>query len=267
MQRVAHVQQPLVRLAYALVRSVGQPGGGQGPQHRHVPEAAAGLLEVGLEQVGRVAEGLAALVDRREQLGEPFAGVAAPGVQQRGSGRLDQLGVTGHDPQVEQPDPGAQLLAGDLGALGRRPDRVVEPDTGVPQGIPQPFGQGVDRGSSPYRRARAPGRCPTVDRARAGPGCRRWPGPPRWPVRRPRRRAPPAPPRRNSVTKRRRSGPAVADHPDRIATLRRSLVRSRFRARPARARPSVRGRCRPPERTRPCRHRCGRSERSSPGRR
>ena len=69
------------------------------------------------------------------------------------------------------------------------------------------------------------------------------------------------------VTKRRRSGPAVEDHADRIATLRRSLVKSRFRARPARAPRFGRERCRPREPTRPCRHRCGRSERSSPGRR
>ena len=46
----------------------------------------------------------------------------------------------------------------------------------------------------------------------------------------------------HSVIKRRRSGPAVDDHPDRIATLRRSLVRSRFRARPARALRFARGR-------------------------
>ncbi len=64
MQRVADVEQPLVRVAYALVRPVGQPGRGQRPQHDHVPEAAAGLLEIGFQQVGRVAEGLVPFGER-----------------------------------------------------------------------------------------------------------------------------------------------------------------------------------------------------------
>ena len=61
-QGVADVQQPLVRLAYAGVRQVGQPGRGQRAQRRHVPQPAAGLLEVRLQQVRRVAELLPALV-------------------------------------------------------------------------------------------------------------------------------------------------------------------------------------------------------------
>ena len=140
-QGVADVEQPLVRLADADVRPVGQPGGGQRPQHRHVAEAAAGLLEVGLEQVGRVTEGGEPLVEGRQQLRQPLAGVAAPGVQQRRAGALDQLGVAGDHPQVEQADAGAQLAAGDLGALGRRAYRVVNPDPRVPQRIPERLGQ------------------------------------------------------------------------------------------------------------------------------
>ena len=84
------------------------------------------------------------LVERGEQLGQPAAGVAAPGAEQGGPGPADQLGVTGDDAQVEQPDAGAELAAGDVGALGRRPDRVVEPDPRVPERIPEPVGQGVD---------------------------------------------------------------------------------------------------------------------------
>ena len=57
-QCVTDVEQPLVRVTQTLVRPVGQPGRGQRPQHDHVPEAAARLLEIGLQQVGRVAERL-----------------------------------------------------------------------------------------------------------------------------------------------------------------------------------------------------------------
>jgi hypothetical protein len=69
----------------------------------------------------------------------------APGVQQRGPRQPDQLRIAGDDPQVEQPDAGAELAAGDLGALGRGPDRVVQLDPAVPQRIPDPVGEGVDR--------------------------------------------------------------------------------------------------------------------------
>ncbi len=56
LERVADIQQPLVRLAHPGMRLVGQPGRRQRPQHDHVPQAAAALLEIGLQQRGRVAD-------------------------------------------------------------------------------------------------------------------------------------------------------------------------------------------------------------------
>ena len=261
MQGVANIQQPLVRFVDAVVWPVGQPGGRQRPEHDHVPEPAPGLLEIRLQQVRGVAVRLEPLVERGQQLRKPAAGVPAPGVQQRGAGRADQLGVAADRPQVQQADAGAELAAGDVGALGRGTYRVVEPDPAVPERIPDLLGQPVDRPAS-CRRAAAPDRCLTAVPAPGGPAtptaARAVPcaGPPTSAYRACRADS------TQSLIKRRRSGPDVVSHGDRIATLRRSLVRSRFRARPARARRFVRERCRPPEPTRPCRHRCGRSERS-----
>ena len=261
-QRVADVEQPLVRLAYAGVRQVGQPGGGQRAQRRHVPQPAAGLLEVRLQQVGRVTELLPALTQRVDQLRQPPPGVAPPGVQQRG------------------PRPGDQSRRRRRPAAGRAGrSRRSAPDRPPPRTRPASAPSGRSAPGRPTAgttagwpaRPRRPGCWPSCSRTRSrsdrGPSSRRA----RLPT-----AASATPPSgapaaaysstradsTQSVTKRRRSGPAVVSHPDRIATLRRSLVRSRFRARPARAPRFVRERCRPPEPTRPCRHRCGRSERS-----
>ncbi len=61
-QCVADVEQPLVRAAYADVRTIRQPAGGERSQHRHIAEPSARLLEIRLEQVGSVTEVNQALV-------------------------------------------------------------------------------------------------------------------------------------------------------------------------------------------------------------
>ena len=149
MERVAHVEQPVVRLAYALVRPIGQPGRRQREQHRHVAEPAPRLLQVGLLQVGGVPVGREPLVQGLQQLRQPLPGAGPPRREQPRPGRADQRAVPGDQPQVEQADPGAELLAGHRGALRRGPDRVVESDPGVPERIPQLVGQSRDLGRLP----------------------------------------------------------------------------------------------------------------------
>ena len=78
------------------VRAVGQPGRRQRPQHGDVPQPAAGLLEVGLEQVlGRVAVPVrAARSSDLEQLAASGAGpLPRQSSSSRGPGRGDQVGV------------------------------------------------------------------------------------------------------------------------------------------------------------------------------
>ncbi len=143
-QGVADIQQPFVRRPHFRVRAVGEPGRRQGAEHDHVPQPAARLLEVRLQQVGGVAEGREPLVEGGQQFRQPLAGVVAPGGEQRGPGAGDQVGVTGDQPQVQQSDPGGELDPGDLGALGRRPYGMVQLGAAVPQRVPQFLGQGVD---------------------------------------------------------------------------------------------------------------------------
>ena len=84
--RVAHVEQVGVGPVDVAVRAVGQPGGRQRAQDGHVPQAPAGLLEVGLEGLGQVAVAGVPLLDRLDQLRQALAGVAAPVVGQRWRG-------------------------------------------------------------------------------------------------------------------------------------------------------------------------------------
>ncbi len=143
-QCVADVEQPLVRPAEAFVRPIGQPGRRERAEHGHVTQPAPRLLEVGLEQVGGVPEGLVPLVEGGEQFRQPAPRVAAPRVEQRRTGSPDQVGVPGDDAQVQQPDARAELAAGDLGAFGRSADGVVDLDLGVPQRVPEVVGQRAD---------------------------------------------------------------------------------------------------------------------------
>ena len=85
------------------------------------------------------------LVEGGQQLRQSLPGVAAPGVQQGRTCRADQLGVAGEHAEIEQSDAGAQLATGDLGALGRGPDRVVELHAGVPERVPELVGESLDR--------------------------------------------------------------------------------------------------------------------------
>lgn len=145
-QGVADVQQPSVRHLDARMRPVGQPGRRKCSKHDHVAEAAAGLLQVGFEQVRRVAVRLEPLVQRAQQLRQPLPRVAPPGVDQRGPRSGHEGAVTGDHPQVQQAYTGAQLPAGHIRALGRRTDRVVKPYAGVPQGVPELLRERVDGG-------------------------------------------------------------------------------------------------------------------------
>ena len=141
---VTHVEDALVGLVDLAVRPVGQPRGREGPQHRHVAEAAVGLLEVRLDEVGEVALAGVALDHRLVHLTEPGAGVGPPVVRHGGPGRVDDVGVPGHVGEVEQPDRRGEVVGRDGPALGHRADTVVEPDSGVPDRVPELVGEGAD---------------------------------------------------------------------------------------------------------------------------
>ena len=138
---VAHVEQPRVRRVDRPVRTVGQPRRGQRAQQRHVAQPAPGLLEVGLDEVREVALPGVAGDDALVQLGQAGAGVGPPVVGHGRAGGVDDVGVAGDVGDVEQPDGGRQVGAGDRAALVDRAHAVVELHPLVPDGVPQAVGE------------------------------------------------------------------------------------------------------------------------------
>jgi hypothetical protein len=180
-QCVSNVEQPLIRTADADVRSVSQPAGSERSQHRHIAEASARLFEVGLEQIGGVAEGSEALVEGRQQFRQPFPGMTTPVVKKCRTRALDQLRIAGDHPQVEQAHTGTQLATCDVGTLGWSAYGMINPDPRVPEWIPQVIGQRVDlgRGFAAMQqhevdvgaRTKLPA-SKTADGGKGGPACR-----------------------------------------------------------------------------------------------
>src|SRR5690606_27009836 len=77
-QGVAYVEEAAAGVGEALARGVGEPGGGDGAQRGGVPQAAAGLLEVGFQQVAEFALAFGALVAQVLQGGQAPGGLVAP---------------------------------------------------------------------------------------------------------------------------------------------------------------------------------------------
>ena len=177
------------------VRAVGQPGGGERAQHDHVAEAASGLLQVGLQQVGGVAERLVPLLQGREQLGQPLAGVPPPGGQQgrcarRGRARCPRPAPAG---RAARPRRSARDRPRPRTRPGCEPSGPAAPS--CPTAGTTATRPGRRSGPGPCRRAAGRGRCRSADRARVEPGCPPRPVRPRSRGRRLRRTARRAPPR------------------------------------------------------------------------
>ena len=137
-QDVPGVQDRLVRGADPRPRGGSDPGGRDGLDRVHVPQTAPGLLEVGLEQEGQLAEDPGPFVMQVTQFGEPGPGRGPPVLQ----GTLAQLGRQGgvarDVPRAEQAEGDLDVSSRDTAGLGDGPHRVVQPRPGVPDRIPDP---------------------------------------------------------------------------------------------------------------------------------
>ncbi len=263
-----------VRRLDRLVRPVGQPGGRDRTQHRHVAQPAAALLQVRLEQVRRVAVPLRALGQHLDQLRHAAPGRGAPVLQQAGPGRGDQVGVAAHHAQVQQAHRGRQVGPGDVPALGRGADRVVQPQLGVPDRVPEAVGQPGHLVRRQRPAVVQQHEIQVADRAGVAPG---QAADGRERHARGRRATTPHACDHSSASHdstrppsaRRRAVPASCSHvPERPASASRSARRSRplrsvVRARPVRSRRCARGRRARRGPSTPCRPRSARSARSS----
>ena len=149
---VTDVEEVPVRRVDLPVRPVGEPGPGERPEHRHVPQAAAGLLQVRLDQMGQLPVPGVPRGHRLGELGQPGPQSGAPVLVDGRPGRRDELRVAGEIPQVEQADRRCEVGLGDLPALGDGADGVVQAGLGVPHRVPDPVGKGDDLGGRQRRR-------------------------------------------------------------------------------------------------------------------
>ncbi len=78
MQCVPHVEETAAGGGESLARGVGEPGGGYGAQRGGVAQAAAGLLEVGFEEVLQLALALGAFGAEFLEFGEALGRLVAP---------------------------------------------------------------------------------------------------------------------------------------------------------------------------------------------
>ncbi len=136
MQRVAHVEQERDRVLPSLVRHVGDPRRRDAGEHGGIAQPAVGLLEVGLEQLARLAELRAAVHHQCLQVGQPLVGHRPPVAEH---GPLQLLGhrrVARDHAGVEQPEHDLDVLAGESARLADGAHAVVEAQAGVPDRVP-----------------------------------------------------------------------------------------------------------------------------------
>jgi hypothetical protein len=146
-QLVPDVEEEGVGLLHLGGGLVGELGGGRGAQHLSLAQAAVGLLEVGFEQEGQLADLAGPPAAQVAQLRQQAGGGRAPAAEGRRPEPRGELGVAGDQPGVEQAEPGLDVGGGDRDRLGDRAHRVVQPQAGVPHGVPEGVGERGDLGT------------------------------------------------------------------------------------------------------------------------
>lgn len=131
-------------LRRALRGGVGDPGRGDGAQRGGVPEPAAGLLEVRFEEELQLALAFGAFAAEFVECGQALGGLVAPVGEDRGAHRGDEPEVPGDGPGVEQSELDLEVLGRGPARLGGGAHRVVEGEAEVPDGVPDPVGEGGD---------------------------------------------------------------------------------------------------------------------------
>ena len=110
------------------VHVVGQNRNGlhQRSQGGDIPQAAVGLLEIGLQQEPDIPVRTVPLGDQVGEHPEPRWLLLRPPVAGTLEHRLGHLGIAADDPPVKQAQRHPQVYAGQVEGLGRPPDAVVE---------------------------------------------------------------------------------------------------------------------------------------------
>ncbi len=147
-QLVPDVEQERVGLLHLGGGLVGELGGGRGAQHLPLAEAAVGLLEVGLEEEGELADLAGPSAPEVPQLGQQLGGGLAPAGESGGAQAGGEFGVAGDEARVEQAESRLDVGGRDGDRLRHRAHGVVQAQSGVPDRVPEGVGQGGDLGTT-----------------------------------------------------------------------------------------------------------------------
>ena len=148
----ADVQQGQVRLAEGFGRrgqrpariDVGQLGDRQRVEQLHIAQPTAAGLEVGLGAMCDLAAALPACFGVFDEFVEARSDSGAPLPTRTTDQQRRQIGVARDVAHLEHRQAGRDVLTGDLERLGNGSHAVVEPNVGVPQRVPQLFGDVAD---------------------------------------------------------------------------------------------------------------------------
>lgn len=110
MQGVAYVEEAGAGLGESFAGGVGEPGGGHRAQGGDVAQSAAGLLEVGFQEVLQFALACGALLAQLPQGGQPLGGLVAPVGEDGGPQRGGEAEVAGDVPGVQQAELDLEVL-------------------------------------------------------------------------------------------------------------------------------------------------------------
>lgn len=143
---VADVEEAAAGVVEALAGRVGEPGGGDGAQRGGVAEAAAGLLEVGFQEVLEFARAFGAFLAEFAQVREALGGLVAPVGEDRGAQGGGGAEVAGEVAGVEEAELRLEVVGGGPAGLAQGADGVVEVEAEVPDRVPDAVGEPGDVG-------------------------------------------------------------------------------------------------------------------------
>ena len=142
LHHVPDVEQCRPGLLQPLVRAVGDPGRGNGPHHHQVAQAAPGLLEIGGGGEGQLARSASprSWQDSRRPCSRFLASA-----RQSASTRRCSVTASSGSPAMCRRSSMPSIAGRSVRAICRAPPtdrhRVVEPDLGIPDRVPEPLGQ------------------------------------------------------------------------------------------------------------------------------
>ena len=137
MERPPGIEEEVNGILPSGMGDVCDPRCGDRPQHRCLPKAAVGFLEIRFEQGRELPESLAPNIDEGPKIGHATRGHRPPVREDTRLQLLRDSLVTSHDPGIEHSEEHLHVVTRHAPCLAHRAHAVIEPEAGVPDRVPQ----------------------------------------------------------------------------------------------------------------------------------